>query len=105
MSRSWNRLQVVFLALTVLSLSVLGMPPLAGFWSKDEILAYAWDRSPALWLVGLAATLAVGLAIALQPTARTHLQLVVLDAGHGGAILLECLNGKTLLEKKTTTLI
>ena len=61
------------------------------------VAASSNPRTRSLWLVGLAATLAVGLTIALQPTARTHLQLVVLDAGHGGAILLECPNGRTLL--------
>ena len=34
-------------------LAIAGVPPLAGFWSKDEILAHAWDSSPALWLVGI----------------------------------------------------
>jgi NADH-quinone oxidoreductase subunit L len=29
------------------------VPPFAGFWSKDEILLFAWDKSPALWAVGL----------------------------------------------------
>ncbi len=35
-------------------LAIAGVPPFAGFWSKDEILAYAWDANPALWAVGLA---------------------------------------------------
>ncbi|MDP7508831.1 MAG: NADH-quinone oxidoreductase subunit L [Acidimicrobiales bacterium] len=34
-------------------LAIAGVPPFAGFWSKDEILAYAWNESPALWAVGL----------------------------------------------------
>ena len=34
-------------------LAIAGVPPFAGFWSKDEILAYAFDAHPALWLVGL----------------------------------------------------
>ena len=34
-------------------LAIAGVPPLAGFWSKDEILAYAFDHSPALWAVGI----------------------------------------------------
>jgi NADH-quinone oxidoreductase subunit L len=33
-------------------LSIAGVPPFSGFWSKDQILANAWDRSPALWVVG-----------------------------------------------------
>ena len=34
-------------------LAIAGVPPFAGFWSKDEILAYAFDASPALWAVGI----------------------------------------------------
>jgi NADH-quinone oxidoreductase subunit L len=33
-------------------LAIAGVPPFAGFWSKDEILVNAWDKSPLLWLVG-----------------------------------------------------
>ncbi|MDG1367014.1 MAG: NADH-quinone oxidoreductase subunit L [Acidimicrobiales bacterium] len=34
-------------------LAIAGVPPFSGFWSKDEILAYAYDDSKALWAVGL----------------------------------------------------
>jgi NADH-quinone oxidoreductase subunit L len=34
-------------------LAIAGVPPFAGFWSKDEILLFAYDKSPALWAVGL----------------------------------------------------
>jgi NADH-quinone oxidoreductase subunit L len=33
-------------------LAISGIPPFAGFWSKDDILAGAWHKSPALWAVG-----------------------------------------------------
>jgi NADH-quinone oxidoreductase subunit L len=33
-------------------LAIAGIPPFSGFWSKDDILANAWDKSPALWVVG-----------------------------------------------------
>jgi NADH-quinone oxidoreductase subunit L len=33
-------------------LAIAGIPPFAGFWSKDDILINAWEKSPALWLVG-----------------------------------------------------
>jgi NADH-quinone oxidoreductase subunit L len=33
-------------------LAISGVPPFAGFWSKDEILVNAWDKSPLLWLIG-----------------------------------------------------
>jgi NADH-quinone oxidoreductase subunit L len=38
-------------------LAIAGVPPFSGFWSKDEILLFAWDKSPALWAVGLATAL------------------------------------------------
>jgi NAD(P)H-quinone oxidoreductase subunit 5 len=33
-------------------LAICGIPPFAGFWSKDEILGSAFSANPALWLVG-----------------------------------------------------
>jgi NADH-quinone oxidoreductase subunit L len=38
-------------------LAIAGVPPFAGFWSKDEILLFAWAESPALWAVGLVTAL------------------------------------------------
>src|SRR5690606_28763035 len=38
-------------------LAIAGIPPFSGFWSKDEILAGAYDKSVVLWLVGLLAAL------------------------------------------------
>ncbi len=34
-------------------LAIAGVPPFSGFWSKDEILLFAFDKSPILWAVGL----------------------------------------------------
>jgi len=34
-------------------LAIAGVPPFAGFWSKDEILLFAYDKSPILYAVGL----------------------------------------------------
>ena len=36
-------------------LAIAGVPPFAGFWSKDEILLFAYDKSPVLYALGLAA--------------------------------------------------
>ena len=38
-------------------LAIAGVPPFAGFWSKDEILLFACDKSPVLWAVGLVTAL------------------------------------------------
>jgi NADH-quinone oxidoreductase subunit L len=34
-------------------LAIAGVPPFAGFWSKDEILLYAWADNKVLWALGL----------------------------------------------------
>jgi len=36
------------------TLAICGIPPFAGFWSKDEILGLAFQANPLLWLVGWA---------------------------------------------------
>ncbi|CAN5646264.1 NADH-quinone oxidoreductase subunit L [soil metagenome] len=38
-------------------LAIAGVPPFAGFWSKDEILLFAYDKSPILYAVGLVTAL------------------------------------------------
>ena len=35
-------------------LAIAGVPPFAGFWSKDEILLFSLAKSPALYVLGLA---------------------------------------------------
>jgi NAD(P)H-quinone oxidoreductase subunit 5 len=34
------------------TLAICGIPPFAGFWSKDEILGNAFEANPLLWVVG-----------------------------------------------------
>ncbi|MEO6488174.1 MAG: NADH-quinone oxidoreductase subunit L, partial [Thermoanaerobaculia bacterium] len=36
----------------VATIAIAGIPPLAGFFSKDEILANAWSYSKLIWIVG-----------------------------------------------------
>ena len=38
-------------------LAIAGVPPFAGFWSKDEILLFALAKSPVLYVVGLVTAL------------------------------------------------
>ncbi|BCR05685.1 NADH dehydrogenase subunit L [Desulfuromonas versatilis] len=50
-----RKIPLTFATFLVASLALCGVPPLAGFFSKDEILWNAWAApggSPALWLVG-----------------------------------------------------
>ncbi|MGP8208033.1 MAG: NADH-quinone oxidoreductase subunit L [Acidimicrobiales bacterium] len=34
-------------------LAISGIPPLAGFWSKDAVLASAWQMNKVLWVIGV----------------------------------------------------
>jgi len=42
-----------FAVMGIATLAIAGIPPLAGFWSKDEILARAFDTSWVYWLIGV----------------------------------------------------
>jgi len=66
------------------SLSLAGIWPLAGFWSKDEIVHYAWENQPALFWLAI---------ITVFMTAFYMFRVVFLtfggeyrggEAGHGG---------------------
>jgi NADH-quinone oxidoreductase subunit L len=49
-------LPVTFVTFFIGWLAIAGVPPLSGFWSKDEILAGAWSSGPAgpaLWAIGI----------------------------------------------------
>ena len=54
-----RRIPITFWTFAIATVAIAGIPPLAGFWSKDEILWFAFGSSagggPALWAV-LAAT-------------------------------------------------
>ena len=43
---------ITFGTMAIATLAIAGVPPFAGFFSKDEILWYAWQKSPILWGVG-----------------------------------------------------
>jgi NADH-quinone oxidoreductase subunit L len=52
----WKRMPVTAATMAVATLAIAGIPPLAGFWSKDEILASAFARGgwfSLLWVLGL----------------------------------------------------
>ncbi len=42
-----------FTVMGIATLAIAGIPPLAGFWSKDEILAQAFNTSWVYWLIGV----------------------------------------------------
>ena len=48
---------ITFITMLVSSLAIAGIFPLAGFWSKDEILLTAFHHNIALWVVGSVASI------------------------------------------------
>ncbi len=48
----WNKIPITAKTFLIATLAIAGIFPLAGFFSKDEILGQAFDRYFSLWLVG-----------------------------------------------------
>jgi NADH-quinone oxidoreductase subunit L len=48
---------ITFITMLLSSLAISGIFPLAGFWSKDEILMTAFHESPVLWVIGSIASI------------------------------------------------
>lgn len=48
-----DHMPVTYWTFVIGSLSLAGIFPLAGFWSKDEILLDAWRHDRALWVIGM----------------------------------------------------
>ena len=52
----FKKMPVTAITMGIATLAIAGIPPLAGFWSKDEILASSFARGgwySALWVIGL----------------------------------------------------
>jgi len=43
---------VTFITMLIATCAIAGIPPLAGFWSKDEILWKAFEANPVYWVIG-----------------------------------------------------
>jgi NADH-quinone oxidoreductase subunit L len=48
----WDKIPITSRTFLTATLAIAGIPPLAGFVSKDEILGQSFERHPALWIVG-----------------------------------------------------
>ncbi len=51
----WKYMPKTAWTMLISCLAIAGMPPLAGFFSKDEILASAWEHHAIVWFVGVVA--------------------------------------------------
>jgi NADH-quinone oxidoreductase subunit L len=47
-----GKIKVTFATMMIGTIAIAGIPPFAGFFSKDEILAHAYAHNPVFWAVG-----------------------------------------------------
>ena len=52
-----RKIPITFVTMAIGTIAIAGIPPLAGFFSKDEILAHAFASNPILWVGGFIAAL------------------------------------------------
>ncbi len=52
MGALWSKIPITFVDVSRGHVAISGIPPLAGFVSKDAILARAFDARPLLWVIG-----------------------------------------------------
>ncbi len=48
-----KKLKVTFATMMIGTIAIAGLPPFSGFFSKDEILAHAYQENKVLWAIGL----------------------------------------------------
>jgi NADH-quinone oxidoreductase subunit L len=48
-----KKLPVTFATMLIGTIAISGIPPFAGFFSKDEILAHTFEHNPTIWVVGV----------------------------------------------------
>jgi len=53
-----DKLPITFWTMLIGTLAISGIPPFAGFFSKDEILAHVYTQSPAMWVIGVITAMA-----------------------------------------------
>ena len=52
MGALWDKIPATAKTFLIATLAIAGIPPFAGFFSKDEILGKTFEHSPALWGIG-----------------------------------------------------
>ena len=53
MGALWEKIPTTAKTFLIATLAIAGIPPFAGFFSKDEILGKTFEHSPALWGIGI----------------------------------------------------
>ncbi len=48
-----KKLPITFLTMMIGTVAIAGLPPFAGFFSKDEILAHVYEHNKILWIIGV----------------------------------------------------
>ena len=48
-----SKLKITFTTMMIGTIAIAGLPPFSGFFSKDEILAHAYEYNKVLWAIGL----------------------------------------------------
>ena len=48
-----KKLPVTFLTFLIATIAISGIPPFAGFFSKDEILAHVYEHNKLMWILGV----------------------------------------------------
>jgi len=65
----FKKMKVTGVTMAIATMAIAGMPPLGGFWSKDEILAATFERGgwwSVLWVIGLVTALMTGFYMTRQ---------------------------------------
>ncbi|KAA0990547.1 NADH-quinone oxidoreductase subunit L [Dyadobacter aurulentus] len=52
-----KKLPITFITFLIATIAIAGIPPFAGFFSKDEILAHVFEHNKLLWVIGVIGSL------------------------------------------------
>jgi NADH-quinone oxidoreductase subunit L len=52
-----KKLPITFITFLIATIAISGIPPFAGFFSKDEILAHVWEHNKLMWALGVAGSI------------------------------------------------
>lgn len=52
-----SKIKITFITMLIGTIAISGIPPFSGFFSKDEILAHAYEHNKLLWLLGMIASM------------------------------------------------